>query len=527
MPVFRRSLSLILIVTVLLVVPALPATHRPASAQSPAPIVIGTTDLPTTLDTGEAYDLASWEVLTHLYTGLTRQIPGTLDVELALATDVTISEDRLTYTFTLSADAAFTDGTPITAQTFADSITRVQTFRRFQPQYRQAADAIDPYVAQIDAPDSTTLVFTLLRPVPYFLQLVALPPYFPLHPDAITDQPVPFPDTLIGNGPYLLERFTVGEEIVLAPNPAYAYGPAPANDGIILRRYLRSADLREAMLDGAVDVAWRALFLEDMLALQDAGYTVTETPSTRTFYIALNHDREPFDDPLVREAVTALITRTNTVTEVFNGHALEALSIVPEIFPAAYAPIWHSEPDVTAAEDTLRAAAYSARGQSRLSFSISFSRQAYGDLYATAINEIDRSFNATLFVETGVNSNVETNTMISALQRGEGMALAFGWTPLVPHPAAYLEPLASSAEAIPSALRYTNSHIDTLLADAALLDDPAAQGVIYQQVQQALLDDFDLIPLWQDMVQAVSQPEINGVVVDSNPLLHFDTLIRK
>ncbi|MCZ7629980.1 MAG: hypothetical protein M5U19_13440 [Microthrixaceae bacterium] len=53
------------------------------------------------------------------------------------------------------------------------------------------------------------------QPVPYFLGLLALPPYFPVHPDlAQRAQPTPFAEGgLIGNGPYLLEAFDVRDQI--------------------------------------------------------------------------------------------------------------------------------------------------------------------------------------------------------------------------------------------------------------------------------------------------------------------------
>lgn len=527
MPDFRRRDLLVLIATIALVITALPWHAAPTRAQDESPIIIGTTDLPTTLDTGEAYDLAAWEVLGHLYTGLTRQVPGTLDYELALATDVSISDDRLTYTFTLPGDAAFTDGTPITAQTFVDSIARVLDFRRFQGQNRQAAEAIDPYVAAVEAPDDTTLVFTLERPVPFFLGLVSLPPYFPVHPDAQTEQPTPFPESLIGNGPYLLEEYRVGETLVLTPNPAYNGTSQPANAGIVLRQYARTSDLREALRDGAIDVAWRTMHLYDVIDLMDEGFQVVETASTRTFYMNMNQDRAPFDDPLVREAVTLLIDRTSAIEAIFKGHAIALTSLIPELYGAAYNPIWPNDPDVELVEDILREASYSARGQSRLGFSIAFSRPTYGDLYVAAVNEIDRSFNATLFVETGVNSNIETNTLISALRRGEGIATIFGWTPIVPHPAAYLRPLAHSEEPIPANSEYATAQIDEWLDAAAIATDPDEQAQLYRLVQQALFNEYAIIPLWQDMVQVVAQPDITGITLSPNPILNFTLLARE
>ena len=106
-------------------------------AQDAPAIVIGLTDFPRTLDPADATDLPSWELLYHVATGLTRQVPGTLDYELALAADHTVSADGLEHTFTIRPEAAFNDGTPITAQTFVDSIERVIALGRSRRGLRQ------------------------------------------------------------------------------------------------------------------------------------------------------------------------------------------------------------------------------------------------------------------------------------------------------------------------------------------------------------------------------------------------------
>ncbi|MBN1963979.1 MAG: hypothetical protein JW910_05000, partial [Anaerolineae bacterium] len=141
MPVVRRTFSRVLISLVILTV-LLPvgSALSPARAQVADTITIGMTDFPRSLDPGETSDLVAWEILSHLYTGLTRQTPGTLAYEPALASGIQASDDRLTYTVTLREGAAFSDGTPITAQTFVDSINRVVALNR------DAAKAVTPYV---------------------------------------------------------------------------------------------------------------------------------------------------------------------------------------------------------------------------------------------------------------------------------------------------------------------------------------------------------------------------------------------
>ncbi len=519
MPLLRRSFFAALMIVPLLMAAGLPA----AVARQTDTIVIGTTDLPTSLDPAEAYDFMTWEVLSHLYVGLVRQLPGTLDYELALAEDHTVSADGLTHTFTLRSGQTFSDGTPITAQTFVDSVTRVLALRR------SAVSLVEPYVADVTAPSERELVFTLKRPTPYFLQLLALPAYYPQHPALVSSAtPQPFPTEIIGNGPYRLQRFAVRQEIVLQANPAYALGPAPQTETIVLRQFSRSQDLREALLHHEVDIAWRALLLDDVEHLDgQPGLRVLDLPATRTFYLYLNQNREPTDDPLVREALTVLIDRS-ALAGILGTHATPLMALVPPQFETAYAPLWPDAPDIPTAEATLRAAGYKERGTPKLSITVGFSLPLYGVPYADAVTRLVRaSFQPTSFVDYSTFTDIDGVTFMDVLQEG-GIGLAiFAWTPVVPHPYAYLFPLLHSSQALPTNGRFARPELDLLLDQIAGQPDAEAQAALYAQLAEWVLDDHALIPLWQDHLQLAAWDTIAGIAIAPNYRLSYEQLSRR
>lgn len=521
MSVARRTLLLI----VILLAAVLPAAHPAAGRARQEAITIGMTDLPTSLDPAGAYDFAAWEVLSHLYTGLTRQVPGTVDYELALVSDYTVSDDSLTYTFTLIPDAAFSDGTPITAQTFVESINRVLSLRR------DALQAVEPYVARVEANESGKLVFTLVRPVPFFLALLSLPPYFPQHPAlAAADTVQSFAQGgLIGNGPYRLESFDLHDEIVLHADPAYALGPQPLTPAIILRGFDRSQDLRDAVRDHAVDIAWRSLLLGHIAQIDGTeGLNWIEVPGTRVYYLYFGQQREPTDDPLVREALTRLLDRQSAVDRVFGGHLSPLTSLIPPEFAAAYAPIWPDEQDIATAETVLRQAGYRDRTGWRVEFFVSFSQPTYGDPYAAGVAQLVRSsYSVTRFLDPGVFTDIERQSFFDLLQQGDANVAVFAWTPIVPDPYAYLYPLAYSTERLPRGARTTDPAIDALLDEAAVTPDAQARGALYQEVAGLLLESFALAPLWQDHLHLLAWDDIGGIQIEPNGLLHYDLLVRE
>nr|MDJ0823699.1 ABC transporter substrate-binding protein [Paracoccaceae bacterium] len=83
----------------------------PASAQTPPGVlIVGQIAEPKSLDPAAVTAVNDFRILVNVYEGLTRYKSGTLEVEPALATDWSISEDGTEYTFTLRDGVTFHDG---------------------------------------------------------------------------------------------------------------------------------------------------------------------------------------------------------------------------------------------------------------------------------------------------------------------------------------------------------------------------------------------------------------------------------
>ncbi len=128
----------------------------------------------------------------------------------ALAESWTISDDGLTYTFKIRADAKWSDGKPVTAGDFVYAWKRVLTpasgAMNAQMLYSIAgaeefyADQTKDSVA-ITATDDKTLTFTLKARVPYMMQLLGYSTFFPVREDIVAADPEGWttkPETYIG-----------------------------------------------------------------------------------------------------------------------------------------------------------------------------------------------------------------------------------------------------------------------------------------------------------------------------------------
>lgn len=502
---------LLLLIVLLLVVPQ-------TQAQDESTITIGTLDLPTSLDPALAGDFARWEILSHLYTGLTRQIPGTNDYELALASEHQVSEDGLTHIFTLRSDATFTDGTPITAQTFAQSIQRIIDLDR------DGANIMRSIVNSVEATEEYVLQFELFQRVPHFLQLVARAPFFAVHPDDfMADDIVRNITALTGNGVYMLDEFEQGTRIVLVANPDFQFGAPARTQRIVLVDYENTEDLRQAITKGEVDVAWRDVLLPDAIetAASRSDIEFQSTPAIRMWYFYINAASryEHTNRTEVRHAITGLINRDQTVESYFDSHLEAAYSLVPDFLEESYAPFWSTRLTAEEAITILQEADYRPYGE--ITITMRTATDVYGDYYANALRNINRDL---IPIGTYINNFTQLNTdylvFLEGLSAGDHHAALFAWTPVAAHPDAYLRPLLHSEGQLAAGNEFASDEIDSLLDQALIQGNPE----LYVEAQQLASETYSLVPLWQDVVSVLYRGNISGVTIEANYFLHYDLL---
>ena len=165
------------------------ADASPASGDMDT-IIIGTTDEVNSLDASDAYATHDWEIIKNTGAALLSYVPGTSDlVPGAAAAMPEVSEDGLTYTFTLRDNLAFADGTPVTAQNYVDSWNRLNTLEG------QVSGLVQLYVESVEALDDLTVVYNLKDSFGFFPALSATAPFVVTNPATfIADEIVQYPD---------------------------------------------------------------------------------------------------------------------------------------------------------------------------------------------------------------------------------------------------------------------------------------------------------------------------------------------
>jgi peptide/nickel transport system substrate-binding protein len=237
-----------------------------------------------------------------------------------IASDYEISNDGLTYTFTLNDNVTFHSGTALTSADVVSSYEAVRTDATLQGNAEFAG------VASITAPDATTVEIVLTEPNQNFLFALTGPAGLVFQNGDTTD----LKTAENGTGPFTLTRWNKGSTITFARYDAYWGEPA----GVAEVEFQYIPDFTagvNAALDGAVQVLTA---VDPNLApqLEDSGdFTLTTGLTTDKATLAFNNAKAPLDDVRVREALRLAIDHEALVEAVGAGSTL--YGPIPELDP--------------------------------------------------------------------------------------------------------------------------------------------------------------------------------------------------
>ena len=276
-----------------------------------------------------------------------------------------VGDQHVTATVKGSADAFLLDLLARTSGTVtADEVTQVRaSFEREATARAEGfahADAhfgVDEGVF-VDPDDASVLVVELLAPTPYFLELTAFYPAYPVPPHVVEDHEDDWflPGKIVGNGPYVLTEWRVNERIRIEKSATYWGRDDVALDVIDA---LPIADATASMnLFLTKDVDWAPGPPLDLVPIFQKRPEFRSAPGMIVYYYRLNCTHPVLKNPDVRRAIGLAIDRQAIVDKVLKGGQLPAVRIVPPGLPGYDPPESKLGFDVEEARRLLASAGY-------------------------------------------------------------------------------------------------------------------------------------------------------------------------
>jgi len=488
---------------------------------------------PATLDPHRAEDSASFEILRDLYEGLTT---GTVEAKVVPGTAESwdVSPDGLTWTFTLRADAAWSNGDPVTATDFVAGFRRTvdpataSTYAQVLFPVKNAGAVnrgdLPPEALGVSAPDGRTFVVELAAPTPYFLSLLTHSATYPLHRASFAVHGEDFvrAGNMVSNGAYALDEWAVNSFVRLRRNPYYHgaenvqidtvyYYPIEEHSAELQRYRAGELDFTQSVPNNQYD--WIQANLGDELHV---------TPYLSTYFFVLDLTERPFDDARVRQALAMAVDRQTLVEKVLGGGQQGAWGLVPpgvdNYASAEYEwRDWPEERRLAEARRLYREAGYSADNplEARILYNTSDNHRKI----AVAVQEMIRSaLGADITVV-----NQEFKVMLETRKEpSRWEILRYGWTGDYNDPYTFLEIFRSDSPQNPA--WYANPEFDRLLENASEEVDMDRRARLLRDAEQLLINDYPVIFAYFYVARHLVKPWENGYranIMDHNYSRHY------
>jgi oligopeptide transport system substrate-binding protein len=555
----RGTLALVALLVAALVAgcTAEPAATPPDASPSPSPTA---TDAPSpdatdggTLRIGLGVDPVSIDprfladeegelVVDALFDPLVR-LDDRFQVVPAAAEAWEESEDGRELTFDLRRDATFHDGTPVTAEDFVRTFTRIADGTAEPASF--LAYLLEPIegateaaegggtLAGIEAVDETTLRIRLTEPLPGFLRTLAHPSLVPVPASADRDLAA-FGEQPIGNGPFAMAGPREPEAFIRLTR-VEDHPRAPRLDEVVLQLYpddpLRERQW-EDLVDGQLQVAELPAELveeaRERFGSSPDGYRgpgVLDGITSTVYLYGFDTTQPPFDDARVRRAISRAIDREALAEDVLQGTRVPATSLVPPSIPGSQAGACeHCRHDPAAARDELASVTTPPDEDATEEADAGEEPEAAGPVLEELRLTHNRGRTHTAIAESvatdleealGISVELEGHDLqpfVLGVRRGEYPLFRLGWESDDPDPLAYLYPLFHSSQVgLDNLTRFADDEVDALLERARTATDPDEAREAAAEAERRILDAAPVIPLlWYRHTRVVA-PEVRGL----------------
>lgn len=491
---------------------------------------------PPSLDPRKASDSTSANVLIALFEGLTR-IGFDHSPQPALAEKIEISEDQLTYTFTLR-EAYWSNGDPVTSSDFLYSWksnlepTFPSTFAYKLFVIKNARQIKEGSLSEESlgaiAPDARTLIVTLEHPTPYFLELTAFPTFFPIHEKTAKTNPLWADEAtsdFVSNGPFYITFWNHNCELYLKKNGFYWDRNSVSLLG--LQFYMIDDVMTEYYMFESNEVDWAGspisnLPLEIIPMLVEQKKAVSY-PAAATYFYKLNTERFPFNNKNIRKAFGYAICRQDIVDHIAQAGQTAAFGLVPPM------PGWEGSVCIFPDGDRKQALHYLNLGLQELGITkeeippikLTYNSNREHQKIAQAIQQQwQEGLGITVELE-----NFDWKVFLGKVNSQDYQIARSSWIIDFIDPVSFLEPYysknASTYAGCNNETGWEHPYYRSLLDEAERTLDKEKRFQLLRQAEIFLIEEMPLIPIYHIVFAYLKKPYVHNVYISPMGMLDF------
>lgn len=460
-----------------------------------------------------------------------------LQITPSLCKSWSVSKDGLTYTFILRNDVYFHAneafaggrGRKLVASDVVYSLQRIITPATASPGawiFNHRVDAVNGF----SAPDDTTFQLKLLRPFPPIIGILSMPYCSIIPHEVVEKQGIQFGRQPCGTGPFRFTRWEEGQILLMAKNENYfeydnTGNRLPYIDGIRIsfldNKATEFLEFTQGKLDFVNDID--ASFKDEVFTKTgelrkewQGKINLTKHSFLNTEYLGFLSDtnspllkNHPLGNKAVRQAINYGFDRKKMMMYLRNSLGIPAVNgFIPAGMPSFdSAKVIGYDYNVPKARQLLEKAGFP--GGERLPVIKLLTIPLYAEL---------GSFVAKQLEDIGIKIQVEVvqkSVLLEQTAKSQALFFRGSWMADYPDAENYLSVFYSRNPAPPNYTRYNNPEYDKLYDKALLEENDSTRFELYRQMDNLILADAPIVPLWYDMVIRLSHPRIRNFIPNS------------
>ncbi len=321
----------------------------------------------------------------------------------------------------------------------------------------------------------------------------------------------------VGSGPFTMDQYEDGQQAVLTANPEYDGPKEPTSDRVFVSYYQQPAQLKQAVENGDVDVAWRSLSPTDITDLQGSdAVEVVQGEGSEIRYWTWQLGTPVGEQKAVRQAAAELIDREAIAKSAYAGTVDPLYSLVPPGFPGQVDAFQekYGEESVDEAEALLEQAGVNTP----VDLTLGYTPSHYGPNAVDEANELARQLEESGLFNVDIKS-AEWTQYQDLYKEGAYDLFQLGWFPDFLDADNYLSPFLVDGGFY--ANNYSNPKVNELIAKEQATADPAEREPLIEELQQIVAEDVPVIPSWVGQNVAVAGDGMEGVEETLDPSFIF------
>lgn len=538
----KRIISVLLICVTLLSV-VMTSGCKTGGSNTPQVLRVNDGTEPGTLHPGKSETTNEAWILNHVFEGLMKKDVKGNNV-LGMAKEQKMSEDGLTYTFTIRDNLKWSNGDPLTAKDFeyawkyaldpatASPYSYVFYYIKGGEAYNTSEEtdpaklqALKDAVGVKASDDGKTLTVNLVSPTAFFLDLCAFASYAPVD-SKLQEANKDWANeaaTFVSNGPFKITAWEHKSKIVVKKNDNYYDKDKIKLDEIDFAMIEDAATAWQMYKSGQLDLGYTlpSEVIQQLKSSNDKELHIA--PDLSFYYYEFNDTKKPFTNVKIRQALSMAINRKDIVENVTLGGQTPAFGFIPPGIVLNGKDYRDATPDKNFfTEDVAKAKQLLADGMKEegitsLTFTLLYNTDNNHKKIAEAIQDM---WKKNLGVDITLE-NVEMKVKRDREKKFDYDVCRSGWMGDYVDPMTFMDYYVSTNPQNNSGFK--NAEYDDLIKQANSTNDNAKRMDLFQKAEKILADNMAVMPIYYYTKPYALKSNVKGVyeIVNRYPQLEF------